>query len=275
MARLPILTYHGVNVGGNAYATNDHVALAADLKTVDRLGWRIVPLPAAVERWVAGDPAWTEGRTLAITFDDGTDFDWRDLPHPVHGVQRSLFNTLADFRQAHARPRQAHATTFVVVSRETREHIDRVGLAARGWWSDDWWAEAAASGHAAIASHSWDHNHEALSAGHFPHIARGVFTSIDTREAADYQIEQAALYLRRRAPNPAARLFAYPYGPHSEYLVREYFPSRARALQIDACMGDDARPWNASSNRWELPRYVHGRDWHVPEDLAKLLRDAA
>ena len=57
--------------------------------------------------------------------------------------------------------------------------------------------------------------------------------------------------------------------------VREYFPSRARELQIDACMGDDARPWSASSNRWELPRYVHGRDWHAPEDLAKLLRDAA
>ena len=149
-ARLPILTYHGVNVAGNDYATNDHVALASDLETIDRLGWRIVPLPGAVARWLAGDDEWTGPRTVAITFDDGTDFDWRDLPHPRHGVQRSLYHCLADFRAAGPAPREAHATSFVVVSRETREHIDRVGLAGLGWWTDAWWSAAVASGHAAI-----------------------------------------------------------------------------------------------------------------------------
>ena len=146
--RFPILTYHGVNIAGNDYASNDHVALASDLETIDRLGWRIVPLPGVVARWLAGEPQWTGERTLAITFDDGTDFDWRDLPHPAHGLQRSLYNCLADFRGAAPRPRDAHATAFVVVSRATREHIDRVGLANQGWWTDSWWAAAAASGSA-------------------------------------------------------------------------------------------------------------------------------
>jgi hypothetical protein len=37
-------------------------------------------------------------------------------------------------------------------------------------------------------------------------------------------------------------------------------------------VGDDARPWTEKSNRWSLPRYIHGRDWHEPGELAKLLR---
>jgi hypothetical protein len=103
---------------------------------------------------------------------------------------------------------------------------------------------------------------------------RGTFTTIATRESADHQVEQAARYLWKRAPNPAARLFAYPYGPHSEYLVKEYFPERAAALRIDACFSDEPRPWTADSDRWKIPRFVHGRDWHGPEDLARLLKDA-
>jgi hypothetical protein len=145
-------------------------------------------------------------------------------------------------------------------------------MVGRGWWSEDWWAEAIATGLMGIASHSWDHNHEALANPSFPHVRRGRFTSIDTREAADYQIAQAAEYLWERAPNPAARIFAYPYGPSGRYLVNEYFPTRGAALRIDACVSDDARPWTDKSNRWSLPRYIHGRDWQEPAQLAKLLR---
>jgi hypothetical protein len=124
-----------------------------------------------------------------------------------------------------------------------------------------------------IASHSWDHNHEGLSRHpDFPHLRRGVFTNIDTREAADYQIKRAAEYLWERAPNPAARIFAYPYGPSGSYLVKEYFPAHGAALRIDACVSDDARPWTEKSNRWSLPRYIHQRDWDDPRDLARLLR---
>jgi peptidoglycan/xylan/chitin deacetylase (PgdA/CDA1 family) len=255
---------------------NDHDALAADLEVIEAEGYEVRPLAGLVAAW-SNSPASLAGRKLvALTCDDGSDFDFRDIEHPECGMQRSFLNILRDFHAAHPGSQPGlHITSFVVVSPEDRAELDRVCMHGRGWWSDGWWIDAIASGRMDIASHSWDHNHEALSASRFPHVARGVFTSIDTREVADYQIEQAARYLRRNAPNPGARLFAYPYGPHSDYLVREYFPQRWRELAIDAAMGDEPRPWVASSNRWELPRYVHGRDWHEPQDLAKLLRDAA
>lgn len=229
------------------------------------------PLPGVVARWLAGDSEWTGARTLAITFDDGTDFDWRDLPHPVHGTQRSLHNCLADFRAAGPRPREAHATSFVVVSREAREHIDRVGLAGRGWWTDAWWSTAAAGGHAAIASHSWDHNHDL--AAHLMGRARatGTFRSIDTHALAEEEIAHATAHLRRVAPNPGDRLFAYPYGESNDYLVRDYFPHNHVRIGVDAAFGDGARPMTGGDDRWNLPRFVCGRDWSSPDGLEALL----
>ena len=271
MAGLPILTYHGVNVAGNAYAQNDHVALASDLETIDRLGWRIVPLPAAVARWLAGDPRWSPERALAITFDDGTDFDWHDLPHPSHGPQRSLYNILADFRAA--RSREAHATAFVVVSRETRERIDRIGLAGRGWWTDGWWPAAVASGHAAIGSHSWDHNHDLAAPLIERPRATGTFCSIDRYDLAEDEIARASAHLKRVVPNPGDRLFAYPYGESNDYLVRDYFPAHHGRLGVDAAFGDEPRPMGDRDDRWRLPRYVCGRDWRSPGDFEALLRD--
>ncbi len=269
--RLPILTYHGVNVAGNDYASNDHVALASDLETIDRLGWRIVPLPGVVARWLGGDTEWSGARTLAITFDDGTDFDWRDLPHPAHGLQRSLYNCLADFRGAAPRPRDAHATAFVVVSRATREHIDRVGLANLGWWTDSWWAAAAASGHAAIASHSWDHNHELAEHLMGRRRATGTFRSIDCHELAEEEIAHATAHLRRVAPNPGDRLFAYPYGESNDYLVRDYFPRNHVRIGVDAAFADGAKPMSGGDDRWNLPRFICGRDWSSPDGLEALL----
>ena len=35
--RFPILTYHGVNIAGNDYASNDHVALRSDLAELFQL----------------------------------------------------------------------------------------------------------------------------------------------------------------------------------------------------------------------------------------------
>ena len=44
MAGIPILTYHSLNIAGNDYLGNDHVALREDLHLLTALGWRIVPL---------------------------------------------------------------------------------------------------------------------------------------------------------------------------------------------------------------------------------------
>ena len=47
--RVPILTYHSNNVSGNDYASNDHVALAADLRG-NRPGFSTAAPPAEGER---------------------------------------------------------------------------------------------------------------------------------------------------------------------------------------------------------------------------------
>ena len=47
--RVPILTYHSNNISGNDYASNDHVALAADLRLIHDRGLRIVPLARVVD----------------------------------------------------------------------------------------------------------------------------------------------------------------------------------------------------------------------------------
>ena len=273
---IPILTYHSMSISGNEAANNDHKALAADLEVIDALGFEIQPLAALVTAWLE-EPARLEGRRLvALTCDDGPDFDFRDIEHPQWGVQRSFLNILRDFRASRPSAQPGlHITSFVVVSPRDRAELDRVCMHGRGWWGEDWWSEAIASGLMGIASHSWDHNHAALASAHLPGTRRGVFTTIDTPQAADYQIAQASRYLWERAPNPAARLFAYPYGPHNEYLAREYFPRRAQELRIDACFADGARPWTQACDRWALPRFVHARDWHEPDDLARLLSASA
>ncbi len=274
--RIPILTYHSMHISGDDVRTNDHRALAADLEAIHAQGFEIRPLAELVTAWLER-PAGLEGRRLiALTCDDGSDFDFHDIEHPQWGMQRSLLNILRDFRSGHpgAQP-GLFMTSFVVVSPEDRVELDRLCMVGRGWWRDDWWREAIASGLMGIGSHSWDHNHEALANTRFPGIARGVFTTIDTQEAADYQIAQASRFLWARAPNPAARLFAYPYGPHSDYLANEYFPRHGAKLAIDACVGDDAQPWTEGSSRWRLPRFVHARDWHDPDELARLLAESS
>jgi hypothetical protein len=148
-------------------------------------------------------------------------------------------------------------------------------MVGKGWWNDDWWVSAIESGVMGIASHSWDHNHESLRNDLFPRVERGTFVSISTSELADYQIRQASELLWTMAPNPSARLFAYPYGPHSPYLVEEYFPRHAGELRLDAALGHSPEPWTHESNCWEIPRFVHPRDWTDPDGLAHLLREAS
>src|SRR6185312_5851488 len=90
--RVPVLTYHSNNVGGNDYTNNDHVALAEDLRRIHAAGLRIVPLSQVVDvRLDAADEATVEN-AIALCCDDGSWFDWHDMDHPTHGRQRSFAN---------------------------------------------------------------------------------------------------------------------------------------------------------------------------------------
>ena len=76
---IPVLTYHSLNVWENRYDKNDHLAFASDLRTIDQLGMRIVPLETVVD-WHAGrlgDEA--VAGAVAMTMDDGSSLDYRAL----------------------------------------------------------------------------------------------------------------------------------------------------------------------------------------------------
>jgi hypothetical protein len=270
--RLPVLTYHSNNVGGNDYANNDHVALAEDLRRIHAAGFRIVPLSRVVDvRLGVANPASIE-KSVAICCDDGSWFDWHDLDHPTCGPQRAFAGILRDFAAETGAP--VHATSFVIVSPDARAILDRTCLAGRGWWGDDWWPQAEREGVIAIESHSWDHNHHTLPATAQRDGRTGTFRSVDTYDIADAEIRRANDWLDANSRAPRAGLFAYPYGETNEYLLRDYLPNRASEHRLRAAFGTEPRPVERSSDRWNLPRFVCGRDWDSPGKLARLL-DAA
>ena len=252
--RVPVLTYHAMNIGGNDYADNDHVALQEDLRTIARLGWRVVPL-ARVVAALLGEDVDLE-RCVALTFDDGSWFDWRDMDHPTHGPQRGFASLL--------REAGATGTSFVIVSPDARQELDRTCMVGRGWWGDDWWRDAILEGRIAIESHSWDHEHDSIGLS-------GRFDSVVTYTQADAQIRQAADWLDVHCAPHRASLFAYPYGQASEYLTREYLPRFQAEHRVRAAFTTKPEPVTRSSDRWALPRYVCGHHWKSPEDLVRIL----
>jgi hypothetical protein len=272
--RLPVLTYHAVNIAGNDYATNDHVAFAADLRLIDDLGLRIVPLHWAVDQRL-GTTSRDLTRCVALTCDDGSDFDYFDLDHPAHGPQRSLFNCMSDFiaeRGERAQP-DLHLTSFVIASPEAREHIDRNCLVGRGWMSERWWRPALESGRMAIENHSWDHNHAAVTLPGIGGMQRGSFHAVDNRERADAEIAAAARYIDAATTPHRATLFCYPYSHVNDYLRREYFPQCEKKHSMRAAFGDGATPLTLESDRWNLPRYICGWHWKSSEELRAILLD--
>ena len=268
--RVPVLTYHAMNIAGNDYSNNDHVALAEDLRVIRQLGLRIAPLALVVDA-VRGDaPASALEHSVALSFDDGSWFDWHDIEHPAYGVQRGFAGILRDFSAETAAA--AQATSFVIVSPDARAILDRTCMIGRGWWGDEWWPLAVAEGSIAIESHSWDHNHQTL-----PHTAqhaqrKGTFVSIDTHADADAEIRQANDWLDAHCPTRRTSLFAYPYGESNDYLVEDYLPRRESEHRLRGAFTTVPRPTELDSNCWRLPRYVCGSHWRSPAELQALLR---
>jgi peptidoglycan/xylan/chitin deacetylase (PgdA/CDA1 family) len=259
-----------MNVAGHDYGANEHVAFREDLETLHRAGRRVVPLAEVARALVEGRLETLRG-CVALSFDDGSDFDWHDLPHPSWGPQRGMGRILADFRARHGMAAQPtlHATSFAIVSREARTELDRTCMIGCRWWNDDWWREAEASGLMAIESHGWDHNHESLArtAASAP---RGAF-EIATQADAEAEIAQASRELRRLRGRAGGVLFAYPYGHASGYLADEYFPDARNDHGVYAAFTTAPEPVTPRSSRWRIPRFVCGWHWKSPAELEKLL----
>lgn len=274
MFRVPVLTYHAVNIAGNEYANNDHVAFAADLRLIHDLGLRIVPV-----HWVGDQLLGTANRDLsgcvALTCDDGSDLDYFDVDHPTHGPQRSLFNCMADFTAAHGAAAQPdlHLTCFVIASPEARAHLDRNCLAGHGWMSDRWWKPALQTGRIAIENHSFDHNHAAIPSPGIDGMERGSFHPVDSYARADAEIAQATRLIDAAIAPQRTTLFCYPYGNVTDYLRTEYLPRHRDEHGMRAAFGDGAAAVTQASDRWNLPRYICGHHWKSPQELSAILHE--
>lgn len=270
---VPVLTWHAMNVDAPGYAGNEHVAFREDLETLHRLGMKVVALRDIAAALVSGNLDSLQG-CVGLSFDDGSDFDFHDLPHPKWGAQRSMANILADFRARHgaqAQPR-LHATSFTIVSSAARQILDRTCMIGCGWWNDSWWRAAEAGGLLSVESHGWDHNHESLPAT-ATSAPRGGF-DITTRADADAEIAQASAALKTMRGRDGEVLFAYPYGAANPFLAENYFPSAAHTHGVFAAFTTDPAPVVPTTSRWRIPRWVCGWHWKSGAELERLLADA-
>ncbi len=269
--KVPVLTYHSMNIVSNSYAENDHLALASDLTTINELGFRIIPLRQLV-KWHQGaaideNPA----RVIALTFDDGSWFDYFDLYHPSCGMQRSMFNILKDFQDQTGHALPVHATSFVIASPTARDTLDQRCMIGQGWWTDTWWEQAASSGIMDIECHSWDHVHPELEQVAQQDQIKGDFSQVQSFPDCEIQFTKASKYIGKMLAGNRPTLFAFPWGKASEYAVNDYLPKHVKKHQFEAAFSIQARAVSRSDNVWRLPRFVCGRDWQSPEQLSKLL----
>ncbi|TDR43008.1 polysaccharide deacetylase [Tahibacter aquaticus] len=270
--QVPILTYHGVNIAGNDYDGNDHVAFAADLELIHQLGLRIVPVQWVIDRLLGRSERDLNG-CVALTCDDGSNFDYYDLDHPVHGLQQGFFSALLDFRRRHGRDAQPdlHLTAFVIADPAARARMDTACLVGRNWMQQEWWRPAQASGLIGIENHSWDHNHPCLDSPGPHDLARGDFFAVANEAQAEFEIEQAQRYIAAQISPQVPRLFCYPFGHVNSFLKDDWLPRRGEQVGLDAAFGDGAVPASLHSERWNVPRYICGWHWKTPDALREIL----
>ena len=278
MQRLAILTYHPIHIVDATYRGNDLVALERDLETIERVGLPVVSLEQAIAP--CGSPGMLRANgnhaAVAITFDDGSVFDYVDHDHPTCGWQRSAATILRDAsrRLSCLRSARPFASTFVIASPDARTELDRTDYFGGNYWPDSWWSAAARDGALSVESHSWDHNHPSLSRTAQRDNVRGTFRNIETFDEAEAEIAQSVAYIGRTA-GVSPKFFAYPWGESNPYLTGEYLPRRGREIGLHAAFGSQPGVVTAASDRWAVPRYVCGHDWKEPEALEAMLSTLA
>ena len=266
---VPVLTYHAGNITGNSYQTNDRIAFQSDLYTLHQLGFKIIPLHWLVD-WLLGNKELPsqDKPLVALSCDDGIDHDFLDGQYLQFGPQKSLYNLLKDFQHEVGKKQQpyAHLTAFVIASDKARKTIASKSLQGHSLLNDSWWREANDSPLMAIENHSWDHRHPDL----YP-TKQALFSNVETAAVADQQIIQAKQEIDCLAGGNS-RLFCYPWGQTNDYLVQNYLPQQGHQAGIKAAFTCGAKAVTKHTNRWKIPRFVCGPDWHSPSQLHQLLR---
>lgn len=264
---VPILTYHSWQREGTTRERNDHIALAADLKVLSRLGLRTCSVLDIVACLFArgGDLSPVAG-CVALSCDDGANWDFRDDGAATDGSATSLRRVLAASSGLPGMER-AHRqlTCFVIASREARRLVVAQSKIPGLRLDSQWWRWARLGCGWEIGNHTWDHQHPAIygEAAERPVIA--------TEAVAAQQVARAQRAIGRAMWPFRPRLFAYPYGTVSAYLRDEYFPRHAESLGLRAAFTSEPAPVSRGVDRWAIPRYVQGHHWHNEDELVRLL----
>ena len=260
--RVPVLTYHSQNIAGNDYASNNRYALDSDLQAIAEAGMRVLALSDLVD-WVSGKrPARFARNAVVLTCDDAPKFDFADVPYRDYGLQASFRSII----QRH----KAHITCFAIASPEARAKIGADALDDAELMTDAWWAEADRSGWASIENHGWDHCHPAVSnAVGGPGSFFGVADYETCRQQVQVAADSIAIITGRR---PA--LFAYPFGESSDYLRDAYLPDFTAEHGMQAAVSTDPEYAERDGNRWNIPRFICGRDWSSPDEFKAILLEA-
>ena len=261
---IPVLTYHSLNILGNDYHNNDHIAFAEDLMLIKSLGIEIISAHLLV-KWLKNEIKLdTKTHYLVLTFDDGSELDYYDWSHPEFGAQKSFFNHMQEYKHT------IHATSFVIASANARKTLESTCLASHSIWGDYWWQQAEDSKLISIENHSWDHLHITLDKVAQCDNLKGDFTKITTLKDATQQITQASDYINDRITNKHTQLFAYPYGHINDYLVNHYFPNQQ--TEIHAAFTCEPQQVSQKSSVWKIPRYVCGLHWQSTQALKRILK---
>ncbi len=265
-----ILTYHSQNIRGRTTQDNDHVALSEDLERLHETGLQVISLGHLLDQLEGKCTDEDMAGSVCLTFDDGCDFDVRDINYPGIGVQRSLLGIMQDFIDRHGKQAQPglHATSFVIASEQARRLIDSRSLFGYGWISDDWWSEVSQGRLISIGNHGWDHNHPDLA----PQGKKAAeFTSVNSDRQCEQQVIHAAEFIASKTGS-WPEMFAYPFGESSAFIRERFFPRRISEHRSRGALGTQPGWVTRDSNRWNLPRFVCGRDWQSPDQLLGLLQ---
>jgi peptidoglycan/xylan/chitin deacetylase (PgdA/CDA1 family) len=279
-----VLTYHSHHVVGASYETNDHIAFARDLRTIDECGYTIISVDTLMAKFdQPGDVLFGDGANyVALTFDDGPIFDVDDFAHPIFGHQPSFLHIMQDFQDSARGALQhgLHATSFVIASDAARKIMESTPDADYTFltpnsMTDAWWGPATETGLISIGNHSWDHLHPALPDVAHSRQSRADFTQVDNDADADLQILKASAYIAHRTGCRPPAFFAYPFGHVNAFLRDDYFPRKGNSLGIKAAFTTEPSHLSPATPRWSIPRFTCGHHWTRSDELRTLLSGGA
>lgn len=210
-------------------------------------------------------------RCAVLTLDDGPLFDFESVDYPPYGQQRSMLEIIKSVHKSKFGLKlgvpPVVGTSFVIASDATRKRI-ATAMGDEHWLTDRWWWSAQRSGYLDIGSHSWNHVHPFSSyAKSRPEMVE-TFWRVETEEEAELQVIEGSRSVRVRTMHDAARLFAYPYGQYSGYLIAEFLPKQNEVWGAFTTQPEYVHP---GTSLWTIPRFVCNDHWRSPSELLSIL----